>query len=319
MDRDKPPMRPPIVTIGISPCWDIICRVEGISWGDHAKLASQQCLAAGKALNVSRALAWMGVPSVAAGLWGRDDYAMMNASLEELRPLIGVRLTAVPGHTRRNVTLIDTRHSREMHLRAPDTLATGQSLRTLADDLARLAPGAVCVFSGSLPEDDELLESILTIAADLRQRGARIVVDTSQKPLKRLLQLGDIQLIKPNLAELRQLLDAPVGDYPQEIVSAAKSISGIGTMLVSRGPQGAVVVRGKEAFSGVVCRPRPAVCTVGCGDWLLAGFLSADDQPLDLALERAVKAAAAKAWAWHETMKWNKAAAAIEVKVTAVE
>ena len=37
---------------------------------------------AGKALNVSYALAWMGGESVAAGLWGREDYDEMRRAVD---------------------------------------------------------------------------------------------------------------------------------------------------------------------------------------------------------------------------------------------
>ncbi|MBE0535147.1 MAG: hypothetical protein IH624_05705 [Phycisphaerae bacterium] len=309
---------PQIVTVGVCPCWDVVCHVEGISWGDHAKITSQRCVPAGKSLNVSKALAWMGAPSVAAGLWGQSDYDSMAASLDADRDLVGVHLTAAAGQTRHNVTVVDTRNSREMHLRAPSALATAESLRALSEDLSGLvAAETVFVFAGSLPED-ELLGGVIEMIRGLRRCGARIVVDTSQNALKRLVETGDIDVIKPNLAELRDLVGSSVGDDMRQITSAAQSISGVRTVLVSRGANGAVAVRGKEAFSGAACdRDRSAASTVGCGDWLLAGFLSASDEPLDAALARALRVATAKAWGWHESKTWHEAAAAIEVEVTA--
>lgn len=307
-----------IVTVGICPCWDITCRVDGISWGDHARIDSQQCVPGGKALNVSRALAWMGAPSIAAGLWGRGDYQSMVESLAEDCGLIDVRLTAAAGRARRNVTVVDTRNAREMHLRAPDELATVESLRSLYRDLEGLVDEeTTCVFSGSLPED-ELLDDVISMADRVRRRGARVVVDTSQKPLKRMVERGDIELIKPNLAELRQLAGSSVNDDADEIVSAARSIAGVGTVLVSRGDRGAIAVSGEEAFSGAACARRPALSTVGCGDWLLAGFLCARGGPLRRALERGLKAATAKAWGWHESMSWEDAAAAIDLRIDPV-
>jgi len=307
-----------IMTVGVWPCWDITCRVDGISWGEHARIDSQQCLPAGKSLNICRALAWLGEPSTAAGLWGRDDYDMMLASLAGDCELVDVCLTAAAGHTRRNITVVDTRNAREMHLRAPNKLATTESLRTVLKELQELVrPGMICVFSGALPQDD-LLEEVLSMVRIARGRGARIVVDTSEKPLERLVEVGDIELIKPNLAELRQLLGFPVKDDVGDIVSAARSISAAGTVVVSRGPRGAIAVRGGEALSGAARENRPAVHTVGCGDWLLAGYLSACDGPLEEALERGLKVAAAKAWAWNESMTWAEAAAQIEVKIETV-
>ena len=62
-----------IITVGLAPAWDIQCRGQGLDWGCHAQIDEQDVRPAGKALNVSRALAWLGRSSVAAGLWGRED------------------------------------------------------------------------------------------------------------------------------------------------------------------------------------------------------------------------------------------------------
>ena len=49
-----------IITVGLAPAWDLICQGSHLNWGEHPVLDNQQWVAAGKALNVSRALAWMG-------------------------------------------------------------------------------------------------------------------------------------------------------------------------------------------------------------------------------------------------------------------
>ncbi len=49
-----------IITIGLSPAWDIRCRGAGLDWGRHVEIDEQVVRPAGKALNVSDALAWMG-------------------------------------------------------------------------------------------------------------------------------------------------------------------------------------------------------------------------------------------------------------------
>ena len=60
---------PSIITVGLSPAWDITCRGKNLNWGGHENIDEQTITPAGKALNVSKALAWMGRESIAAGLW----------------------------------------------------------------------------------------------------------------------------------------------------------------------------------------------------------------------------------------------------------
>ena len=167
-----------IITVGIAPAWDVRCFGEGLEWGRHATLTAQSTVPAGKALNVSRALAWLGRPSVAAGLWGADDYTEMTRATAAWRDHVDVRLTAAAGRTRHNVTVLDRKQNREMHLRAENELATKQNLQCLQQDLTALVDDRyVCVFAGAMPVDDRL--SACLACVDLcRQAGARLVIDT---------------------------------------------------------------------------------------------------------------------------------------------
>jgi fructose-1-phosphate kinase PfkB-like protein len=59
------------------------------------------------------------------------------------------------------------------------------------------------------------------------------------------------------------------------------------------------------------------VSTVGCGDYLLAGFLAglADTDDAQAALATGLQVAAARAWAWTETRSWADAVEHIKVDV----
>ena len=56
---------------------------------------------------------------------------------------------------------------------------------------------------------------------------------------------------------------------------------------------------------------------VGCGDYLLAGFLKGlkDKSDPGFALETAIKAATARAWGWAEEMTWEDAEKSIDVSL----
>ncbi len=77
-----------------------------------------------------------------------------------------------------------------------------------------------------------------------------------------------------------------------------------------------------EVLDGADGKKREEVLsTVGCGDYLLAGFLSAmrDMSELDFALETALKTASAKAWGWTEDIKWQQVETGIKVDISKVE
>jgi len=307
-----------IVTIGLCPSWDTVCRFEGIDWGEHKTVSSAGSRPAGKALNISRALAWMGRKNIAAGLWGRDDYQQMLKAMRSLGGLVKVKMTTVDGGTRRNITVVDTANDREMHLRNRSELASKKALRKLEADLRAIVhKGSVCVFAGMMPED-EFVEDVVRIIKSCRERGARIVVDTYGDALKRILETGAAWLIKPNVEELRKLLGKQVTDSPACLVRAGRELLDKAEIVViSRGKKGGVVVTKKGAWQGRCIGRGRVLSTVGCGDYLLGGFLKdlKDKSDAGPALRMAIKVATAKAWGWTDKMSWLGVQSKIKVQV----
>ena len=289
-----------IITVGFAPAWDVTCSAAGLDWGDHVPV-DQRMVPAGKALNVSKALAWLGHPSMAMGLWGQEDRPQLASAQTLLGPAVDIRMTFVPGRTRLNLTVVDTSRRREMHLRAPSTLATAAALdRLMTDILPRLDAPCTVVFSGALPEGD-LQGKALDIVAVARRAGAHCVADSAGTVLQAMLQQGRLHLIKPNLEELREWLSAPVPNNPPAIMDAIRSLENpVDIALVSRGKEGALVVTADEAWSAQVTgEDHPVVNTVACGDYLLAGFLAGpEDEPLPRRIQRAVQVATARARGW---------------------
>lgn len=296
-----------IITVGLAPAWDVVCRGRGIEWGWHQTIDEQVVRPAGKALNVSCALAWMGDPSVAAGLWGRDDSSEMQAGVARLSGRIEARMTAVEGGTRRNITVVDALHGREMHLRAPSDLASAGSLRELAANLAGLVrPGDTCVFAGAMP-GSELLAPAVELVRTCRRCGGRIAADTYGPVLKGIVDAGLAWLIAPNVEELRELIGSEVEDAPDALVEAGRTLlDRVEMALVSRGEHGALLVTKAGVWIGRATDRRPVLSTVGCGDYLLAGFLAGLAKTSDppAALAHGLKAATARAWGWTETRTW---------------
>ena len=313
-----------IVTIGLCPSWDTVCRFEGIDWGEHKTVSSASSRPAGKALNISRALAWMGEENIAAGLWGRDDFEQMLRAMSAfggLGGLVKVKMTAVEGGTRRNITVVDTANDREMHLRNKSELASRKALRKLEADLRAIVhKGSVCVFAGAMPED-EFVGDVVRIIESCRERDAKIVVDTYGDALKRILETGAVWMIKPNVEELRELLGEQVTDSPAGLVGAGrKLLDKVEVVLISRGQKGGVVVTKKGAWQGRCIGRGRVLSTVGCGDFLLAGFLKGlkDKSDAGSALGTAIKVATARAWGWTEGKSWSRALREIKTAVERV-
>jgi len=309
------------VTIGLSPAWDIVCRGRDLDWGHHAEIDGQTIRPAGKALNVSYALAWMGWGSVAAGLWGRDDFAEMQGAVARPGGLIDVHMTSVEGRTRQNITVVDTRNHREMHLRQKSGLASEHSLRQLDTDLGRLIrEGDLCVFAGAMPAG-ELSEQTVDLVRTCHRSGARIAVDAHGPALRSIVDAGLPWLIAPNVEELRELLGPAVEDTPERLAEAGhRLLNRMDMVLISRGEQGALIVTKEGAWTGRCETPGRVLSTVGCGDYLLAGFLAGIRETGDprAALAKGLKAATARAWGWTERESWARADKEVAVAVKLV-
>jgi len=310
-----------IVTIGFCPSWDMIYHVDGLEWGQHKMVDRRQVEPAGKALNVSKALAWMGLPNKAAGLWGDEDYEVMVRNVQGYAGTISIMMTETEGSTRQNITIIDKTHRREVHLRNHCNLPSEHSLTRLRLALESIVnPQSICVFAGSMP-DQRFSDLVCGIISECNQRGAKIVIDSSSSIWRRFSDIGRLWLIKPNLAELSELLDRDVPDEPQSIARDARDLlDRVDNVLISRGKKGAVLVTNQGAWSGECSERREAVCTVGCGDYLLAGFIAGMKKQSNYrrALQEALKVAAAKAWGLVENEDWQELESEIRVEVSGV-
>lgn len=307
-----------IITIGLSPAWDISCRGRSLDWGRHVQIDEQVIRPAGKALNVSSALAWMGCESTAAGLWGGEDHEQMCSSVARWGSRVRVRMTRAEGHTRLNVTVADTRDRREMHLRKKSELASASSLRRLRSDLLRLVGrDGICVFAGAMPAGP-LLKPVLACMRACRELGARLALDTHGPVLRAVVDAQLAWLIAPNVEELSELLGSPIPDTTAKLAVAGRRLLGkVEVILISRGKKGAMVVTKDGLWSGHATGRGKVIETVGCGDYLLAGFLAAvaERRPTRTALEQALKVATARAYGWTDTQTWPQARRNVAVDV----
>jgi fructose-1-phosphate kinase PfkB-like protein len=141
-------------------------------------------------------------------------------------------------------------------------------------------------------------------------------------------------MIKPYVEELRRLLGGQVTDSPAGLVRAGrKLLDKVEVVLISRGRKGGVVVTKKGAWQGRCVGRGRVLSTVGCGDFLLAGFLKGlnpvrskssvsngvkDKSDAGPALGTAIKVATARAWGWTEGKSWSQALREIKVAVERV-
>ena len=240
-----------IVTVTINPSVDRTIQLPSRLVRDSVLRASAvTSQAAGKGVNVSRALAHASIPTRAIV---RADYH--DPYVRELVESGLAVVTVDPGASvRTNISLAEP-DGTTTKINEPGSPLSAAAVAALHDVVAAEAPRASwVVLAGSLPPgaDVELLAD-LARTARMAAPAVRIAVDTSGAPLAALRTAGvRIDLIKPNLEELAELTGsnpATLGT-PEAVASACTALraDGIAAVLATLGAAGAVLASADGAW-----------------------------------------------------------------------
>jgi len=261
-----------IVTVTLNPSLDRTVEVGRLDRGDVVRTGAPLLEPAGKGVNVARALTAHGVHSVAVLPVGGREGAELSALLDAAG--VSARYVPVSGRTRSNLTVaepggtVTKLNEPGLALSHDDLTAITAVVRATAEDATWI------VVSGSLPPEISTA-TFARFVDDVRRTGAKLAVDTSGDALSAAVDARP-DLLKPNLAELAELAGRPL-DTLGDVVAAAEAVraSGVGTVLVSLGAEGAVLVGPDGVVVGTshVAVPRS---TVGAGDSFLAGYLASE-------------------------------------------
>ncbi len=302
-----------LVCVSVNAAIDKIEAVDRLVPGDVHRPDVLSVVPGGKALNVARAAAALGLPVRAIAVLGGHAGDWMEAALRAR----GIETGAVRAHgeTRTCVSVLDRTHGTltefyepGLALGAADWTAVEDALRSaLADDPA----GTVVVLAGSLPPGapDRGYADLTGIAT---AAGARTVVDADRSALVEALAARP-WLVKVNAREAAAAAAATgraggaarpdpstmAADGEGPTVEAARMIRAAtgGAVLVTRGMDGAVLVDEAGSAWRIGGPPERGRFPVGSGNSLLAGLLVALSRgyPLTEAARRGVAVGAANA------------------------
>ncbi len=286
-----------IVTVTLNTSLDRTVEVPHFAVGGHLKGTLLGIQAAGKGVNVSRCLGRLGVPSVVTGLVGAREGEFFTESFADAPATVA--LLPVDAPTRVNTTILDPAQATETHVREAGFQVQVGDIQALRERLSGLASSdTVVVFCGSLPSG-LTGEDLGSLIAACKDGGARIGADLNGPQLAVAVAAKPL-LIKPNVAELGELLGRDLSDASEDaLVEAARSTCDrVDTVLLTRGRDGALAVTAPRALAATA-DVQEVRSTVGCGDAALAGFLAElwRERPLDACLASAVACGAASAMA----------------------
>jgi len=263
-----------IYTVTLNPALDYVLRAESLNQDDITRANSAELFPGGKGINVSMLLSSLNVPNRALGFVAGFTGAGLRQMLQAQN--IETDFIVLPkGSTRINVKLYAPG---ELAVNAPGPEVGPECLEELLAKLDGLESGDTLVLAGAVPSG--MPENIYeTIMDHLKDKGIRIVVDTTGEALRRVLPYHPF-LVKPNHHELGELFDTEIDKNDVDrLAEYAKKLQeeGAVNVLVSRGSAGALLVDETGAVYTQEIVPESAgtvVNSVGCGDSMVAGFLA---------------------------------------------
>lgn len=258
-----------IYTLTLNPAYDVHAFAESFA-PYHENLAQVQSReAGGKGVNISRALNMGQIPNTAVIVLGKENGGDFKASLQQSE--IQCILLEKEGRIRENLTL----HCAD----APETrisftgFSVDDSILNEVMDVLQVDGDTVITFTGRVASGIHM-ETVKTFLKKLREKGARIVLDSKSFSLEDIYQVQP-WLIKPNQEEISEYFRCDVKTIHQAMEKAACFAEhGVDNVMVSLGEQGALLISGGKSY---IAKPPvvQAVSTIGAGDSSIAGFLAA--------------------------------------------
>lgn len=280
-----------ILTVNLNAALDKTYVIADFHAGRVNRVESVRTLAGGKGNNVARAVIGLGREALVTGFGGgvNGQQIIDRLSIEG----IPNDYLAISQESRICLALPESGGRTTEILEPGPVIGQDEAIAFPAKLRALAAAARVVTFSGSLPRglDLDYYARLIGIA---REAGCRTVLDTSGEALRAGLEMRP-DVVKPNRAELEQLLGMPLIDQRDTIRAARKLLTaGVGLVLASMGEEGAVAVTVEGAWIGHV-PPVKAVNAVGSGDAMVAAIAIglAERLSIEDALALAVAAGAA--------------------------
>jgi 6-phosphofructokinase 2 len=260
-----------IVTVTVNPVLDTSTIAELVVPLKKTRCKTPVHEPGGGGLNVSRALNKLGCDSLAIIMAGGENGNKLQELLNDEG--INIELVTTQENTRENIMVYEEKTGEHYRFVMPGPEIQKKDWQNLLETIKKLNPKPeYLVASGSLPPgvpDDFYAR----MAAYAKKNDIKMVIDTSGPPLKLALQEG-VYLAKPNLREMKELLDKPKLTG-MELDMAAKNILNKGyctLLVVSLGERGALLAR-KDIIEYVVPPVMPVKSAVGAGDSMVAGMV----------------------------------------------
>lgn len=261
-----------ILTVTLNPTVDKTYHIPKLLPGEVIRVKGIAITAGGKGINVAKVAKLLGNDVTATGFLGGNTGDYINSFL--INAGISSDFIQLNVETRTCVTVNDIECGEQTVLLEPGANVNQEKQHEFIQHYTDLlAKSDAVVLGGSLPEGIDKQTFYPQLIAIAKRAGKPVVLDTSGETLKAGIDANPT-IIKPNREELSAYLGRTI-ETIDEVIVAAKELNnkGVDIVIVSLGKDGAVFAMKNEVYRGTT-PPIKVANTVGCGDSLVAGFLT---------------------------------------------
>jgi 6-phosphofructokinase 2 len=259
-----------IYTLTLAPSLDSATKTPQIYPEGKLRCTSPIFEPGGGGINVARAIVHLGGKATAIFPAGGATGEHLCALLTEEK----VAIDTVDSHdwTRQNLHVHTQSTGEQYRFVMPGAALTAEEFHRLEEKVLAIDSGSILVISGSLPPGVDV-GKLCSLVRAAQKAGIRCIIDSSGEALKASLEIGGIELVKPNQKELSALVNREL-TQPDDVRQAAQEIVASGKarrVVVSLGPQGALGVDA-TGYVQVVPPPVKSQSTVGAGDSMVGAM-----------------------------------------------
>ncbi|HBZ3676467.1 6-phosphofructokinase II [Klebsiella pneumoniae] len=259
-----------IYTLTLAPSLDSATQTPQIYPEGKLRCSAPVFEPGGGGINVARAVTFLGGKATAIFPVGGATGEHLAALLADEQ--VPVETVETRDWTRQNLHVHVAASGEQYRFVMPGAALTDDEFCRLEEKVLTIEPGSLLVVSGSLPPGISV-DNLMQLVKNAQQQGLRCIIDSSGDALAAALDVGNIELVKPNQKELSALVQRDLSQ-PDDVRLAAQSLIQSGKVrrvVVSLGPQGALGVDASGSVQ-VVPPPMKSQSTVGAGDSMVGAM-----------------------------------------------
>jgi 1-phosphofructokinase len=261
-----------IYTVTLNPSIDIFMEVDSIEFGKKMHAKNSFTLPGGKALNVSRVLQQLNIPTKATGFLGGHPGAFIKEWLDEEDILTD--FVEIQDENRRNVKLLVDSNETTINEVGPNV--THEEVGELLHFLSRVTEGDTIVMGGSIPKMDDqtdydIYERMVSIAKANR---AQFIANIPPEYLVKVIKANPI-LVKPNVSDLEVIFNTKI-ENREQLTYYGKQLIEMGAKyaIVSYGAEGSMFFNNNgDSYIADKIHTENVVNSTACRDAMIGGFI----------------------------------------------